>query len=119
MAADIDQFSYNLDTYGYRDQVEDRDAQVLSIEDDIRNGNTEYLTDFLNAAIVDNVSESVVETVGEGKSLEESQSVQLIREAKLLLERLAAYQPLAKIEELEEANYNMIDNVLKDRKSVV
>ena len=114
LAADIDQFSYNLDTYGYRDQVEDRDAQVLSIEDDIRNGNTEYLTDFLNAAIVDNVSESVVETVGEGKSLEESQSVQLIREAKLLLERLAAYQPLAKIEELEEANYNMIDNVLNN-----
>ncbi len=114
LAADIDQFSYDLDTYGYRDQVEDREAQVLSIADDIRNGNIEYLTDFLNAAIADNVSESVVETVGEGKTLEESQSVQLIREAKLLLERLAEYKPLAKVEELEEANYNMIDNVLNN-----
>jgi hypothetical protein len=29
-------------------------------------------------------------------------------------ERLAEYKPLAKIEELEEQNYNMIDNVLNN-----
>ena len=31
-----------------------------------------------------------------------------------LLEKLAEYKPLAKIEELEEQNYNMIDNVLNN-----
>ena len=36
--------------------------------------------------------------------------------AKELLDRLAEYKPLAKIEELEECNYNMIDNVLNNEK---
>lgn len=34
--------------------------------------------------------------------------------AKELLKKLEAYKPLAKIEELEEQNYNMIDNVLNN-----
>ena len=33
---------------------------------------------------------------------------------KVLLEKLAEYKPLAKIEEMEEQNYNMIDNVLNN-----
>ena len=33
---------------------------------------------------------------------------------KELLEKLAEYKPLAKIEEMEEQNYNMIDNVLSN-----
>lgn len=32
------------------------------------------------------------------------------------LDKLAEYKPLAKIEELEECNYNMIDNVLNNEK---
>ena len=36
--------------------------------------------------------------------------------AKELLDKLAEYKPLAKIEELEECNYNMIDNVLNNEK---
>lgn len=36
------------------------------------------------------------------------------RQAKELLVKLAEYKPLAKIEELEEQNYNMIDNVLNN-----
>ena len=32
------------------------------------------------------------------------------------LPKLAEYKPLAKIEELEECNYNMIDNVLNNEK---
>ena len=35
-------------------------------------------------------------------------------ELKVLLEKLAEYKPLAKIEEMEEQNYNMIDNVLNN-----
>lgn len=34
--------------------------------------------------------------------------------AKELLVKLAEYKPLAKIEEMEEQNYNMIDNVLNN-----
>ena len=36
------------------------------------------------------------------------------KRAKELLEMLTEYKPLAKIEELEEANYNMVDNVLNN-----
>ena len=37
-----------------------------------------------------------------------------MQRAKVLLEKLAEYKPLAKIEEKEEQNYNMIDNVLNN-----
>ena len=36
------------------------------------------------------------------------------RRAKELLEKLTEYKPLAKIEEMEEQNYNMVDNVLNN-----
>ena len=36
------------------------------------------------------------------------------KKAAELLEKLSEYKPLAKIEELEENNYNMIDNVLNN-----
>ena len=36
------------------------------------------------------------------------------RETKEMFVKLAEYKPLAKIEELEEQNYNMIDNVLNN-----
>ena len=32
------------------------------------------------------------------------------------VDKLAEYKPLAKVEELEECNYNMIDNVLNNEK---
>lgn len=53
----IDQFSYNYDAYEYHDTVEDRESQVKKIEDDIRNGNTEYLQDFLNTVILDGIED--------------------------------------------------------------
>ena len=36
------------------------------------------------------------------------------QQAKELLEKLAEYKPLAKIEEMEEQNFNMVDNVLNN-----
>ena len=53
---------------------------------------------------------------GKGAELDDSEGVQIARKAKELLDRLAEYKPLAKIEELEECNYNMIDNVLNNEK---
>ncbi len=116
LAAEIDQLSYDYDTYQYNDTVEDREAQVANIAEDIRNGNTEYLNDFLNAMISDSMREGITDIFGKGTELDDSEGVQTARRAKELLDKLAEYKPLAKVEELEECNYNMIDNVLNNEK---
>ena len=69
---------------------------VSEISEMIVQGNTEPITDWLN------------EVISEGALPDEMQR------AKVLLEKLAEYNPLAKIEEMEEQNYNMIDNVLNN-----
>lgn len=114
LASEIDQFSYDYDTYQYRDTVEDREAQVANITEDIRNGNTGYLNDFLNAVISEGVREGITDIFGQGVEIDDSEAVQTARRAKELLDKLAEYKPLARIEELEEQNYNMIDNVLNN-----
>ena len=114
LATEIDQFSYDYDTYQYQDTVEDREAQVANITEDIRNGNTGYLNDFLNAVISEGVREGITDIFGQGVEIDDSEAVQTARRAKELLDKLAEYKPLAKIEELEEQNYNMIDNVLNN-----
>lgn len=116
LAAEIDQLSYDYDTHQYNDTVEDREAQVANITEDIRNGNTDYLNDFLNAMISDSMREGITDIFGKGAELDDSEGVQTARKAKELLDRLAEYKPLAKVEELEECNYNMIDNVLNNEK---
>lgn len=116
LAKEIDQLSYDYDTHQYNDTVEDREAQVANITEDIRNGNTEYLNHFLNAMISDSMREGITDIFGKGAELDDSEGVQTARKAKELLDRLAEYKPLAKIEELEECNYNMIDNVLNNEK---
>ena len=114
LASQIDQFSYDYDTYQYRDTVEDREAQVANITEDIRNGNTGYLNDFLNAVISEGVREGITDIFGQGVEIDNSEAVQTARRAKELLDKLAEYKPLAKVEELTEQNYNMIDNVLNN-----
>ena len=121
LAAEIDQLSYNYDTVQYNQTVEDREAQIANITEDIRNGNTGYLNDFLNALISDSIREGMADIFGKGTELDDSESVQTARKAKELLDKLAEYKPLAKIEEnaingMEECNYNMIDNVLNNEK---
>ena len=116
LAAEIDQLSYDFDTYQYKHTVDDREAQIANITEDIRNGNTGYLNDFLNALISDSIREGMTDIVGKGTELDDSEGIQTARKAKELLDKLAEYKPLAKIEELEECNYNMIDNVLNNEK---
>ncbi len=96
LAAELDQLSQDIDPYGYADTVSDREAQVLTIADDIRNGNIEPFQDFLQTAIEEGTDEDSE------------------RQAKELLAKLTEYKPLAKIEELEEQNYNMIDDRLNN-----
>ena len=116
LAAEIDQLSYDYDTIQYNHTVEDREAQIANITEDIRNGNTGYLNDFLNALISDSIREGMTDIIGKGTELDDSEGVQTARKAKELLDKLAEYKPLAKVEELEECNYNMIDNVLNNEK---
>ena len=116
LAAEIDQLSYDYDTIQYNHTVEDRETQIANITEDIRNGNTGYLNDFLNALISDSIREGMTDIVGKGTELDDSEGIQTARKAKELLDKLAEYKPLAKVEELEECNYNMIDNVLNNEK---
>ena len=57
---------------------------------------------------IDGVMSEEMEAISEGAAPEEEER------AKELLEKLAEYKPLAKIEEMEEQNYNMMDNVLNN-----
>jgi len=96
LAVEIDRFSYDYDVYSYRNNKPNMTESVSEISEMIVQGNTEPITDWLN------------EVISEGALPDEMQR------AKVLLEKLAEYKPLAKIEEMEEQNYNMIDNVLNN-----
>lgn len=67
------------------------------LKKDIENGTTEGITSYLQ------------EIVDQEDGLPED-----LEKAKELLAKLAEYKPLAKVEEREEQNYNMIDNVINN-----
>ena len=94
LAVEIDRFSHDYDIYSYRNNNPNMTESVSEISEMIVQGNTEPITDWLS------------EVISEGALPDEMQRV------KVLLEKLAEYKPLAKIEEMEEQNYNMIDNML-------
>ena len=96
IATELDQLSYDIDTFEYRHSVPDREAQVQMIANDIRSGNVKPLQIFLQTSIDEGIDEDSE------------------RQAKELIAKLAEYKPLAKIEELEEQNYNMIDDRLNN-----
>ena len=96
IATELDQLSYDIDTFEYRDSVPDREAQIQMIANDIRSGNVKPLQIFLQTSIDEGIDEDSE------------------RQAKELIAKLAEYKPLAKIEELEEQNYNMIDDRLNN-----
>ena len=96
LAVAFDRFTYAYDTSLYHDSTRNMTENVVELTERIRQGDSGELTDWLKEIIV------------EGAVPEETER------AKELLEKLAEYKPLAKIEELEEQNYNMIDNVLNN-----
>lgn len=97
LAEQLNQFVYDYDLYEYRDAVNDPEAHIAMLRNDIENGTTEGITSYLQ------------EIVDQEDGLPED-----IEKAKELLAKLAEYKPLAKVEEREEQNYNMIDNVLNN-----
>ena len=56
IATELDQLSYDIDTFEYRDSVPDREAQVQMIANDIRSGNVKPLQIFLQTSIEDRKS---------------------------------------------------------------
>lgn len=62
------------------------------------------------------VGKGAKEIFGKGMDTDSSEAIQTARKAKDLLDKLTEYKPLAKVEELEEQNYNMIDNALNNKK---
>ena len=91
----------------------DEERYAVSVPKDTL-ANTGYLNDFLNAVISEGVREGITDIFGQGVEIDNSEAVQTARRAKELLDKLAEYKPLAKVEELTEQNYNMIDNVLNN-----
>ncbi|MBR1741289.1 MAG: DUF4316 domain-containing protein, partial [Lachnospiraceae bacterium] len=96
LAVELDRLLYDYDTASYHDSTRNMTENVAELSELIEKGETEHLTTWLN------------EIVSEGAVPEEAER------AKELLEKLTEYKPLAKVEELEEQNYNMIDNVLNN-----
>ena len=100
LAHQIDEFARDFDLYDYNDMVDDREENVRQIAESIESGDTGHITEFLQG-IID-------EWQGEPDTSED------VRKAKELIDKLTEYKPLAKVEEREEQNYNMIDNVLNN-----
>ena len=96
LAVEIDRFIYGYDTNAYHDDNRSMTENVSEILEMIGQGDVEHLTEWLN------------EVISKGSEPEEAQR------AKELIDRLAEYKPLAKIEEMEEQNFNMVDNVLNN-----
>lgn len=114
LAAEIDRLSYEYDPDKYNDMVKDREAQMERIALDIKNGDAGYINEFLNALVSDSVREGMADMAGRGIAPDESASIQTMRKAQELLDRLAEYKPLAKVEELLEENDNQIDSQLSN-----
>ena len=100
LAHQIDEFARDFDLYDYNDMVDDREENVRQIAESIESGDTGHITVFLQGII--------------DECQDEPDTSEDVRKAKELIDKLAEYKPLAKVEEREEQNYNMIDNVLNN-----
>ena len=96
LAVELDRLSYDYDTVLYHDSTRNMTENVSELAESIKQGDTGHLTTWL------------ADIISEGAVPEE------IKRATEVLEKLTEYKPLAKIEEAEEQNYNMIDNVLNN-----
>ena len=96
LAVELDRLCYDYDTVLYHDSTRNMTENVSELAESIKQGDTGHLTTWL------------ADIISEGAVPEE------IKRATELLKKLTEYKPLAKIEEAEEQNYNMIDNVLNN-----
>ena len=83
--------------YDYNDAVDDREDNIRSLQADLDARNMDYIYDGLRD-IIDECDDQP----------------EYAEKAKKLIKKQDEYKPLAKVEEREEQNYNMIDNVLNN-----
>lgn len=96
LAVEFDRFVYDYDRNQYHDSAQSMTENVSEIVEALGQRDTHDMAMWL------------ADVITEGTEPEET------KRAMELLKKLAEYKPLAKIEELEENNYNMIDNVLNN-----
>ena len=96
LAVEIDRFIYDYDTALYRDNSQSMTENVSEIAEALKQRDTHDMALW------------IAEIAADGTEPEER------KRALELLKKLAEYKPLAKIEEMEEQNYNMVDNVLNN-----
>lgn len=68
LAEEIDKFSEDMFPYEYADSVEDKEANITSIESDLRSRNTEYMTDFINSAVENYIAKGITEQAASGSN---------------------------------------------------
>ena len=96
LAVEIDRFTYDYDTALYHDNSQSMTENVSEIAEALKQRDTHDIALWLADIAADRTG-----------SEERKRAMEL-------LEKLAEYKPLAKIEEMEEQNYNMVDNVLNN-----
>ncbi len=96
LAVELDRFTYDYDAALYHDNSQNMTENVSELADALKQRDTHDIALWL------------AEIAADGTEPEER------KRAMELLEKLAEYKPLAKIEEMEEQNYNMVDNVLNN-----
>ena len=96
LAVEIDRFIYDHDTALYRDNTQNMTENVSEIAEALKQRDTHDMALW------------IAEIAADGTEPEER------KRALELLKKLTEYKPLAKIEEMEEQNYNMVDNVLNN-----
>ena len=96
LAVEIDRFIYGYDTALYRDNNQSMTENVSEIAEALKQRDTRDMALWF------------ADIAADGTEPEER------KRAMEFLGKLAEYKPLAKIEEMEEQNYNMVDNVLNN-----
>ena len=96
LAVEIDRFIYGYDTALYHDNNQSMTENVSEIAEALKQRDTRDMALWF------------ADIAADGTEPEER------KRAMEFLGKLAEYKPLAKIEEMEEQNYNMIDNVLNN-----
>ena len=96
LAVEIDRFIYGYDTALYHDNKQSMTENVSEIAEALKQRDTRDMAMWF------------ADIAADGTEPEER------KRAMEFLGKLAEYKPLAKIEEMEEQNYNMVDNVLNN-----
>ncbi len=96
LAVEIDRFIYGYDTALYHDNNQSMTENVSEIAEALKQRDTRDMAMWF------------ADIAADGTEPEER------KRAMEFLGKLAEYKPLAKIEEMEEQNYNMVDNVLNN-----